>query len=781
MTDCHLEALEYFGVKAFIVVAIKQGEKLWGLLSAFQHSGPRHWLETEVNLLTDIGRQLGASLQQADYLAQLQEQANQMSKAAQVSQLVAETIPKILQSQDLDTLIWVTHQAVRRLLKCDRVAIYCFNPDWSTTLLDVRRSLSRVEGSGTKSQAGLAGFDLGAIWPQTDLQATQGGPYRNHERLVVNNIHVAGHSADEIELLEEFDVSAYMMVPIFKANQLWGLVGVYNSQPRSWAEVEVNALNQIAIQMSVAMQQVDYLQQIQHTSEQLTKTAEREYMIARIVERIRQSFDLQKAFKTTAKEIRNFLSVDRVAVFKFYPESGYNEGETVAEDVQPGYISALKVKVEDHCFGERHAESYRKRRTWAVADIYQANLPDCYIEILSQFQVRANLVVPLLKGETLWGLFCIHQCSGAREWQEAEIDFARQIAAQLNVAIQQGEYVEQLQQQAKQKEQLQEQVIQLLMAVRPALEGDLTVRAPVTDNEVGTIADAYNNTLSSLRQTVSQMLSASNQVAHTSHASESAIAKLTTQAQEQFQTLNQALERVQTMLSSTQAVEANAQQVETAVQQANQTVIAGDATIDRTVDEMQNIRETVAEADERLQRLSESFQKISRVLNLISSFTTQTQLLALNASIEATRAGEYGRGFAVVANEVRSLARQSADAATEIEQLVQEIQTDMAEVSTAMETGIEQVTSGTQVVMDARQSLNQIMDATTQISQLISSITQATQEQTQECQLLTHTMINVAAIADRTSEDSIIVATSFKDLLSMAEDLHAKSKQFKVN
>jgi methyl-accepting chemotaxis protein PixJ len=217
------------------------------------------------------------------------------------------------------------------------------------------------------------------------------------------------------------------------------------------------------------------------------------------------------------------------------------------------------------------------------------------------------------------------------------------------------------------------------------------------------------------------------------------------------------------------------------VQQANQTVIVGDATIDRTVNEMQNIRETVAEADERLQRLSESFQKISRVLNLIRSFTNQTQLLALNASIEATRAGEYGRGFAVVANEVRSLARQSADAATDIEQLVQEIQAGMAEVSTAMETGIEQVTSGTEVVTDARQSLNAIVNATSQISQLISGITQATQEQTQQCQSLTHTMTNVAEIANKTSEDSVAVATSFKDLLTMAADLQSKSKQFKVS
>jgi methyl-accepting chemotaxis protein PixJ len=122
LSDCHVEILEYFGIKSYLIVAIKQGEKLWGLLSAFQHSGPRHWLESEVILLADIGRQLGSVLQQTDYLAQLQTQSTQMTKAAKVSNSVAEIIPKILQAQDTDTIFRVTNQAVRLLLKCDRAS-----------------------------------------------------------------------------------------------------------------------------------------------------------------------------------------------------------------------------------------------------------------------------------------------------------------------------------------------------------------------------------------------------------------------------------------------------------------------------------------------------------------------------------------------------------------------------------------------------------------------------------------------------------------------------------
>jgi methyl-accepting chemotaxis protein PixJ len=774
LTPYQAQLLERFQVKASLSLPIVIDQQLWGLLVVQQCTESRQWESIEVNQLQQIAQELRLNLQPAEAYAQKQKQAEQ-------DKIIAKVIHKIHQSSDVVSVFNTTTQEVRQQLKCDRVAVYRFNADWTGQF---------VSESVGKNWIALVGLDLETAWNDTHLQETQGGRYRNHETFAVDDLYQAGLAPCHIEILEGFEAKAQAIAPIFDGENLWGLLAAYqNSGGRHWTPSDVNLLVQVGRQFGLAIRQAEYLDQLRAQSEQLAKTAERERVISKTVDRIRQSLDLQTTFKITAREVRSFLQVDRVAIFKFDP--GYRDGETIAEDVKPGLVSALAVKVTDHCFSEGFAEQYRQGRVFAISDIYQAGLQACYIEVLAQFQVRANLVVPLLKGEELWGLFCIHHCTEARFWEDADLEFAKRIAAQLNIAIQQGEYLEQLQLQSQQvaeaaqrekmaKERMQQEVMQLLSAVHPALAGNLTVRAPVTDTEVGTIADAYNNTLNSLKQTVTQMQAAANQVARTSQTNNVAITQLAVQAQHQLQALEQAFEQVQAMAVSTQHVETDAQQVEAAVQQANQIVIAGDAVIDRTVDEMEDIRETVLETSKRLQRLSESSRKISRVVSLISQFTAQTQLLALNAAIEATRAGEFGRGFTVVADEVRSLARQSATAANEIEQLVQEIQASTAEVSTAMEQGIEQVTSGTMVVNEAREHLNAIVNATDQISQLVTGITQATQAQTQQSYAVTQTMEQVAAIANQTSQDAATISESFQDLLAMAHHLQSKSEQFTV-
>ncbi len=193
--------------------------------------------------------------------------------------------------------------------------------------------------------------------------------------------------------------------------------------------------------------------------------------------------NLEKIFQTTVREIRQLLDTDRVGIFCFDPNSGCTEGEFISEDVRVEYPSALTKKVSDRCFGDLYANRYALGEIQAISDIYQAGLSQCHLEILSQFQIRANLVLPILLGEELWGLLCIHQCSAPRQWQDEDIEFMLQIAVHLGVAVQQAELFEKTQQQTIQLEQLNQaldekiqQATAELVAVNEALQAEIRDR-----------------------------------------------------------------------------------------------------------------------------------------------------------------------------------------------------------------------------------------------------------------------------------------------------------------
>jgi light-regulated signal transduction histidine kinase (bacteriophytochrome) len=188
-----------------------------------------------------------------------------------------------------------------------------------------------------------------------------------------------------------------------------------------------------------------------------------------VISRIRESLDLETIFQTTAIEVRQLLQADRVGMFRFYPDTGWDDGEFVSEDVDPVFSSAIAHKIHDHCFGDQFAVHYEQGRIQAVADIHNAGLSDCHIRILSQFQVRANLAVPLLQGKKLWGLLCIHQCSAPRQWQPIEIEFVSQIANNLGVALQHAELLAELRTEVIERQEAQEQAQSLNQGLRQAI------------------------------------------------------------------------------------------------------------------------------------------------------------------------------------------------------------------------------------------------------------------------------------------------------------------------
>ncbi|WP_414518641.1 PAS domain S-box protein [Nostoc sp. PCC 9305] len=175
---------------------------------------------------------------------------------------------------------------------------------------------------------------------------------------------------------------------------------------------------------------------------QLEQSREQQQLIAAIALRIRQSLKLEEILRTIATEVRQFLKVDRVLVFQFQPDMS---GTIKAESVLPGWTVALGQQILDTCFQQGAGSDYRQGKKRAIDDIHQAGLTNCHLQLLEQFEVKANLVVPILVKEQLWGLLIAHQCSAPRHWQSVELDLLDQLAVQIAIAIQQGSAYQQLQ------------------------------------------------------------------------------------------------------------------------------------------------------------------------------------------------------------------------------------------------------------------------------------------------------------------------------------------------
>ncbi len=514
----------------------------------------------------------------------------------------------------------------------------------------------------------------------------------------------------------------------------------------------------------------------------LKQDAELSRLLKEIALDISRAIDVPGILQVAVESSKAVLNSDRVIYYSF--DANW-QGKVIAEAVEDKFPSALGAEINDPCFAEGYAEKYQQGAVKAIANIYQAELNDCHLKMLEPFAVIASLVTPVVMSDKLVGLLIAHQCSEPRAWQQDEIELLTQIAAQVGSAIEKIELLE-VQKQAEQqerlaKENLQRRALELLMEVDPVSQGDLTVRVKVQEDEIGTIADSYNATIESLRKLVAQVQAAALQVSTTTSDKDLSIQELSNGASAQTQEINTALTRIQGIVNSIQAVANNAKSAEAAVLRAAETVKAGDDAMNQTVEGFQEIRNTVAATAKKVKRLGESSQKISRVVNVISNFADQTNLLALNASIEAAHAGEEGRGFAVVADEVRSLARQSAEATAEIEALVAEIQAETNEVVAAMESGTEQVVAGTKLVDRTRESLIEIADVSQEIDRLVAEIATATIEQSKDSEVVSQTMMQVAAISDKTGTEVQEVSASFKDLLTVAQELQNSVAQFKVS
>jgi methyl-accepting chemotaxis protein len=364
----------------------------------------------------------------------------------------------------------------------------------------------------------------------------------------------------------------------------------------------------------------------------------------------------------------------------------------------------------------------------------------------------------------------------AAEQERARLEL-QQSASKLQQDLQQSA----AEQERQRSELLQSELIKLVTEVEGAASGDLTVRAQISEGEIGIVADFFNAIIESLRDVVRQVKESAGQVNASVDVNNEAIRNLAEDATAQAQQLEDALISVEQMTNSIQQVASSAQQAANVAISAADTAETGSMAIEQSVQSILQLRQTVAETAKKVKRLGEASQQIAKVVVLIDQIALKTNMLAVNASIEAALAGEGGRGFAVVAEEVGALAAQSATATKEIETLVESIQKETSEVVQAMESSTVQVVEGTNRVEDARKSLSQIVQVSRQVNSLFQEISLATTSQVETSQLMRSLISNLSTQSQRSSETSRDVAISLQETASVASKLQASVETFKVD
>ena len=326
----------------------------------------------------------------------------------------------------------------------------------------------------------------------------------------------------------------------------------------------------------------------------------------------------------------------------------------------------------------------------------------------------------------------------------------------------------------------QQAILLLLDEMTNLAEGDLTVHTTVTEDITGAIADSVNYSIDALRNLVNTINNTSKQVASAAEVTQESTESLTNSSQKQSREIANVTSAVSEMAKSIEQVSGHAKSSANVAQQSVNIAHKGAQAVSRTIDGMDTIREQIQETSKRIKRLGESSQEIGDIVGLIDEIADQTNILALNAAIQASTAGEAGRGFAVVADEVQRLAERAGTATKQIEALVKTIQSDTNEAVISMEQSTTNVVSGAKLAVNAGEALTEIESVSDNLAALIQNITDATDKQTTAASNVTQTMDVIQEITMHTSESASNTASWVGKLTTLAQELKRSVAGFKL-
>jgi twitching motility protein PilJ len=334
--------------------------------------------------------------------------------------------------------------------------------------------------------------------------------------------------------------------------------------------------------------------------------------------------------------------------------------------------------------------------------------------------------------------------------------------------------------QRKENDRNQQAILRLLDELSSLADGDLTVQATVTEDITGAIADSINYAVDALRGLVTTINQSAISLDSATRQTQALSQHLAKASGAQSKQISSATESAGSMASSVEEVSGNAERAADVARHSVEVAHKGGDAVRRTIDGMNTIRETIQETSKRIKRLGESSQEIGNIVELINDIAEQTNILALNASIQASMAGEAGRGFAVVADEVQRLAERAANATKQIEVLVRTIQTDTNEAVVSMERSTTDVVGGALLAENAGAALEEIEQVSNQIASLVQNISGSSRQQTGAAQNIARNMQVLKEISAQTADSTNATSAAIAKLAELSAGLRKAAAGFRL-
>ncbi|WP_143046457.1 GAF domain-containing protein [Trichormus sp. NMC-1] len=521
LDPCHVEYLTALGVKSSVVAPIIYQDELWGLLVS-HHSQARDVAESELEVMQMVVEQLPIAIAQNHLLTQARAKAEQETIINSIGTLL-HSLPTIVLQPPLEATVAAFKGVGGRL--CIRQSTFDFENSSF-------RSLSECLIPGRDC------FELYTCGQQPEIPAQSKYPlleqysvwqehykFGEYEVWAISDIYENPNLRNVQVAFKPTKIRSILMIPLHYRQQLVGYLSIFRNeldtetlwagqfdpdhrqiyprlsfeiwretkkaQPQKWTNEEINLAKEISKHFASAIQQYELYQQVQAFNENLEKqvqkrtlemqrTAEQQQAVFGVINKIRESLEIETIFQTTTKEVCQLIKADRVSVYKFSADWG---GQFVGdfEAASPNWLNDTKLGINtiwnDTYLQETKGGRYQNNETFAVDDIYKMGFAPCHVDNLEQFQILAFVLAPIFVGKKLWGLLCTYQHSSSRKWQYTEVSFISQIASQLGVAIQQAELLVKTKQQAEQLTQtlheLQSTQTQLIQTEKMSSLGQL--------------------------------------------------------------------------------------------------------------------------------------------------------------------------------------------------------------------------------------------------------------------------------------------------------------------